>query len=169
MVLAKIGATLGICGGAITLAYATATGEIATAIAGGTTAVAALLVLGLVYVRGWVCDTTAARARYDQVSTKLEDERRRYVAFQASLQAERDRVRAEIAASRAALSEQLRIERDRLEQEFEDQRGELMRTSFEAGVDFTERGLLDPAAPGAQVIRLPDRSPHPETASRPAP
>ncbi|MFF9554533.1 hypothetical protein ACF1DY_01695 [Streptomyces albus] len=171
MVLAKIGASLGICGGVILLVPAIAHDAPAIAIAGGTICISSLIALSLLYVRGWICDTTAARARLDETRAKLESERRDYVAFKAVLQAERDRHRSEIAASRAALSEQLRIEKEKLAQEFEDERGELMRSSFEMGVVYAHRGdFEDVPRAQAQVIQLPERaSQHPETAFRPAP
>lgn len=138
----------------------------ALAAGGAVVVVVAMTVLALICIHGWVVTTAAARARWHTAADKLESERREYVAFQASVQAERDRVRGELAAGRKALDERGRIERERMQQEFDDARAELMISAFEAGVKAHRDGLLDPPAPGAQVIHLPARAEHPQAATQ---
>ncbi|MGW1840871.1 hypothetical protein [Streptomyces sp. NPDC002067] len=169
---ATIIGAIGITAGAAVIAAAMRYDKAATAVAGVAVILLVLTWLVMVYLRRWICDTTAARERYDATRSDLDAERRSYVAFQAALQGERDRLRAELAAGRAALEERLRIERERLAQEFDDQRAELIRSTFESAVDLVQRGLLDaPAAEaGARVIRLPAARPaRSESATRPAP
>lgn len=162
---AKVGAGAG-CATGIVLLIGAIPHSAPLAATGACLILLSLTALILLYVRVWISDTNDERRRFDDASVALEAERCRYVACQAGVQAERTRVRAELAAGNAALEEKLRIQGEAMWQQYEDERAKLITDAFEMGARMAQDGHLEPATRGAQVIHLPSRDDgHPEAAN----
>lgn len=119
-------------------------------------------------VRAWIGDNRAERERLRDEGDKLADQRTRYFAAQAALECERDRIRADLRASQIAAEQTLADERDAMQQEFDDKRAELTRSTFQTAVEMVQDGLLEPGeTTGARVIPLPAPSEHRRAERRP--
>lgn len=129
---------------------------------------AASTFLTLSLLRTWICDNTAERERLRHEGDKLAEERVKYVAAHAALQAERDRIRADLKAGEAAAEQRLATEREAMQDEFDNKRAELIRSTFETAVNMVQDGLLEPDERGAEVIHLPTLPGVPRAARRPS-
>lgn len=132
----------------------------ARAAGGACLTITSLTFIALVVIRRWVTDTSAERAGLAATGKQRDDERSRYIAAQAAMAVDRDRMRrdAEYAAEQAAA--QLEAERVKLRREFDEERNELVCKSFAAAFEILKSGLPDDAATrGRAVIPFPDQRP----------
>lgn len=130
-------------------------------VAGMCLLLAASTLLTLSLVRGWLIDSSAERARLREQGDKLEAERTGYVAAHAALSAERDRVRADLRDAQEETRRTLAREREAMRDEFDAERSELIRSTFETAVRMVQDGLLETPAEErdtGRVIPLP--TPH---------
>jgi len=161
---AAISALAGIC----LLGYSAQIDSAPLSVTGGCAVLVGVMLVCLVTLLRSICDTTAERQQLQAATRERDSERMRYIASQAALNSERERVRQDLADAQAVLERQLAEERERMEQTFEDKRAALIAEAFEAGVLMERSGALD-AKPSGQVIHLPApaQAPGCERATRP--
>lgn len=132
----------------------------ARAAGGACLTITTLTLIALTVIRRWITDTAAERTRHLDAARAAHDERVRYIAAQAALSVERDRMRRDSAVETARLKAQLAVEREALQDQFDAERGRLICESFQAGALMQESGALNAPSPSETgVIQFP-RSAH---------
>lgn len=116
-------------------------------------AITALTCVALIIIRRWITDTSAERARLADATREAREERLRYVASLAAVDAERTRVRRDAATSTSRQRAQLDADRQRLEAAFERDRERITTEAFQTGALMERAGLLREPTP-APVTRL---------------
>jgi hypothetical protein len=102
-----------------------------------------LTFFALAVLRRWITDTARERERHLDAARALQDEQTKYIAAQAALELERERVRRDAAAEHQQNIARLQAEREALEDQFEDKRAQLICETFETAVRMERAGLLD--------------------------
>lgn len=137
--------------------------------------ITALTLVGLTVAKGWITDTSAERER---MRNELDAERERlrtderaamndrvkYLAAQAAIGVERDRMRRDRADEVAQLAAQLAAERAKMRDQFEEERNQVVQDATEAAWTIWKQcGGLPLPTPGHDraVIQFPMAAPHP--------
>lgn len=140
--------------------------EPARAAGGACFTITALTLIALTLIRRWITDTSADRER---MRTDLAAERERlradecvatgervkYLAAQAALGVERDRMRRDRAADVEGVAAQLAAERERLSDQFEEARNQVVQEASEAAWQIFLQGGLPVPAKGRTVLPFP--------------
>lgn len=104
----------------------------------------ALTAAVLLIIHKWVTDTRAERSRLAAAQREAQEERALCIAAQSALESERTRMRRDLDAERAALLERARVEREALDDEFEERRADLICETTEATVKMFYDGKFAP-------------------------
>lgn len=130
--------------------------DIARCLGGAVVIMTAAILLFLTQVRRWTTDTQAERNRLADATREARAEHMRYVAAQAALTIERQRIHRDAAAEREHNAARLAAERKAMRDLFEDERETLICKTMESTVNLVRAGLLDdkPAPAHAKVIGL---------------
>lgn len=152
-------AALLLAAGTTTVLYGVVRDDLARSISGACLLMTGLALIILVSVRRWTSDTQAERLRLSDATREADAERMRYVAAQAALEVERQRVQRDAAAERHQLTARLHAERVAMRDTYEDERARLIAESFETAVQLVRAGVLDEPKGGhtanhAKVIGL---------------
>lgn len=118
------------------------TNDIARSVGGVCLTMTSLTLSACVAIRGWVTNTGAERARLGDSQRETDADRMRYVAAQAALEVERQRLQRDAAAEREQLTARLKVERDAMRTSFEEERAKLIVDTFEAAVKMVVRDRL---------------------------
>jgi hypothetical protein len=149
--------------------YGIVRGDVSQAVSGACLTMPALTLIALVMVRRWVTDTKDERAILAASQREAQAERARYLAAQGALDGEMSRLRQDMAAERAALKEQLKVERKAMEDEFARARGELAAEAMNIAVSWVVDGKLRPPEQQRDnLIRFPHQTQQPESRAEPA-
>ncbi|MEI5100371.1 hypothetical protein RB200_19815 [Streptomyces sp. PmtG] len=152
------GATI-MAAGLAAILYGVLRDDLARSLGGACLAMTALMPMALIAIRRWITDTSAERAHLADALRQAQDERTRYIAAQAALENEQGRLHRDLAADRARTAAMLIAERDGMQDEFEEQRAQLISETFEVAVDMERRGLLKPTDPSkGNLIRFPGQT-----------
>ncbi|KAB7850200.1 hypothetical protein [Streptomyces mobaraensis] len=134
----------------------TATSDPARAAGGACLTITALTLLALRLIRTWVTDASDERSRAQQAVQRADEDRVRYVAAQAALEVERDRLRRDTEDIVQKAEEERIALHAKLHQEFEERRGQLIAETFEAAFRILKAGDLPvQGAQGKEVIPFP--------------
>lgn len=146
---AAAGITLGL--------YGIAQDDLAYALGGASLTTLTLTLLTLTAIRRWITDTQAERAQLAEAIRSATDERTRYIAVQASVEMERQRLSRDAAAERAQTAAILVAERAKMRDEFDDQRAQLVCDTLEEGVKLLQKhkAAEDTQHERARVIAFP--------------
>lgn len=152
-----VSAALIMTGGIAVVLYGIIRADIARALGGACLTMTALTLIALVSIRRWTTNTQVERQRLADATRDAEIERTRYVAGQAALEMERERVLRDAASEREQVAARLRNDQATMRNQFEDERATLQCESFEAGASMALRGLFDRPAPSAhgKVVSFP--------------
>lgn len=125
--------------------------------------VVSLTLITLNTVKSWITDTSAERARLLAAVRQNDQTRGQYIAAQSTLASERERMRRDAEYEAAACATLLANERLKLQDEFEDQRAELICQTFEAAFQMIQNGILTAPRRGSRaVIPFPSPAPQPD-------
>src|SRR5687768_9853814 len=80
-------------------------------------------------LHGWITNTTAEKAQLQRAAQHLDDQAQKHAAGKLALDAEMARVRGDRIAAAARADEARRVERERLQAQFDEQRAELISNS----------------------------------------
>lgn len=151
----------GAASGAVLMVTGVLTEETGLAIIGVATLIVASMVTCLIVLLRQLADTTAER-------TALHEKEDSYLTAEATLTAERERLRRDLARGAQFVRETIERERKALRQEFEEERLALTSKAFKIGCRWAVNGSLDESDDlGATILRLPLFQPT-ETAARAA-
>jgi hypothetical protein len=133
---------------------------------GGGIVLATTVAASMLVIHRWLTDVTAERARLAQATRDADTERTRYIAANAALQQEQQRVRTDLQDHYRRTQLELARHRAALDDEFETRRAELAAKAFELGATMALTGKLT-ADPGtsADVVHLPTRQPQRQRAA----
>lgn len=147
------GAAVILTAGLGTVAVGILRSDPAKAAGGACLTVTAITLVALCIIRRWLTDTADERGRLADATAAANEERTRYVACLAAVEAERARVRRDAGIEATRQRAQLDAERDSMRDEFEAQRHELVIDTFQTAVLMERAGLLiEP--PTASVTHL---------------
>lgn len=152
VVAAALTATAGIS----LILYGVARDDLACALGGASVTTVTLTLVTLTAIRRWITDTQAERSRLAESIRSATDERTRYIAAQASIEMERQRLSRDAAADRAQTHAVLAAERAKMQDDFDDQRAQLVCDTLEAGVELMRKHKAAEATQErARVIAFP--------------
>lgn len=150
--VASLAAGLGIA------VYGTLNDDLPRTVAGSCLLTIALLLSALLSIRRWIIDAQSERHALARAIRDADDERTRYVAAQAALEMERQRVLRDAAIEREQGLARVKAAQEAMREKFEEERSQLICESLETAVKLVEGGLLEgrPEAAGhAKVIAMP--------------
>lgn len=129
----------------------------ARAAGGSAVTVTALTMFALPCIRRWILEAGDMRAMALDQICEAQREKARALAAQAAVEVERDRMRRDAAYEAQRSVAAIAAEKQRLHEQFEADRTEIMLKAYEAGVRHTADGLLDaPERPsGRSVVPFP--------------
>jgi hypothetical protein len=160
-----VSAAVFLLGGIAVILHGIIQGDLTRALSGTCLTLPALTLIALVFVRRWVCDTHDERRALAAAQLEAERQRTRYVAAQAALENEQQRLHRDIAAERARIAAQLKAERANLDAEFEERRATLVSETMEATFLMMRSGKLAPDEPRqGKLIHFPKDFPIQEPA-----
>jgi len=126
-----------------------------------------LTLMILIFVRRWVCETSAERRALAQAQRDAQDERSRYIALKAALEGEHGRLVRDVAAERAGIAATLRADRAKLEAEFRENRATELSEAFRTGVEMERAGMLKRRQPQrGNLLTFPGRQPETQMPER---
>ncbi|WP_405019603.1 hypothetical protein OHV05_24705 [Kitasatospora sp. NBC_00070] len=156
-----VAAGTGVLFGTILMVVGAASDNIGLAVVGAAALMVAAMVTCLIILLRQLRDTSAERRALHQ---QLEG----YLAAEAGVVAERERIRKDLVANAALTREAIDRECRSLRQTFEEERFELTSRAYRLGAEAAISGALDVAEPPtATVFRLPIRQ-APEVSARAA-
>lgn len=130
--------------------------DFSRSLAGACLTITALVLGALVAIHSWIKDTSEERRNYAAATREKNAERSRYIAAQAALENEQQRLNRDMARERAALAAKLITEREALLREFEEQRATLICETMEATILMIKDGRLAPGqSPVGNLIPFP--------------
>lgn len=148
-------------GGLALTLYGIIRDDFTPALGGTCLTVTALTVTTLVIIRRWIIDTSNERRALAEAERRAQDEYATYIALKAALLNEQGRLRQDISAEAAALTERLAVERRQTEAEFEERRAALISETMEATVLMIRGNKFAPTACGTgKLIPFPKQEPH---------
>ena len=161
-----LAATVFITLGVLLAAYGAITGDLKRTLGGTCLTMPAVTLLALTAVRRWTTDTSAERGRLSEAQRAAEAERMRYVAAQAALLVEHQRLQRDTASDRAQITARLESERAAMREAFEEQRAALVCQTMEATVKMLHDGEFsgEPEAHG-KVMQFPIQEARPRRES----
>lgn len=119
-----------------------------------------LTAIVLLVIHKWVTDTRAERSRLATAQREAQEERALCIAAQSALESERTRMRRDLDAEHAALLERARVEREALDDEFEERRADLICETTEATVKMFYDGKFAPnVRRRGTLIQFPQQQP----------
>lgn len=145
--------TITFVAGITTTATGLAAGDTARSASGASIIIIALATLSLIVLHRWVTDTSAERTRLSAAETAARNEQARYIAGLAAVDAERARLRRDATAMARRQLAQLEADREKLRDEFEDERERISTEAFRTGALMERAGLLKEPQP-ASVTHL---------------
>jgi hypothetical protein len=151
--------------GILVTLFATLRNDPARAAAGSAVTITALTMFALPVIRKWILDASDMREQQCVARRETEAERLRYAAGLAAAEGERERLRQDMAYESKRAAARLATERAALQQQFADERTQLIAETFDAAVRMVQDGLLDAPARDRSVVRFPAPSRHSEAAS----
>jgi adenylosuccinate lyase len=115
-----------------------------------------LTLIILAYVKGWITDTAAERARLAAATRHADELATRYLAGMAGLEIERQRVRRDAEAEREANLQQLKAAQAAMTERMEEERAKIVVDSLNTAFRLINSGAMDEpkAAEHAKVIDL---------------
>lgn len=120
----------------------------------------ALTVIILTVIHKWVTDTSTVRSMLAATQREAQAQHHRYLAAQAMMEIEQDRLRRDLNMEKAALGKRLRNERAAIAAEFEERRAALIAETMEATFLMIRDGKFAPdTEQGATLIRFPNQQP----------
>lgn len=158
--------------GLVVVVHGIVTDNAARSAAGASLTITGLTFFALCLVRKWISDTSRERDRQLDAARASHDERTRYIAAQAAMEIERQRMQRDVSAERAHLAVRLAAEQAAMRDRFEEERATLICETFEAAVLMVQAGVLNDLEHGrehAQVIGLFPQQPAREREQQPAP
>jgi hypothetical protein len=142
---AVAGATIGACA----MAGGAAAEEIGLAVVGAAFFIVASMAACLVVLIRQIADTSAER-------TALVEQHESYIAAEAGVLSERERLRKDRIKSAALAQQTINRERQALRQQYEEERFTLAARAYQLGAEAAMSGSLsDDAEFGGTVVRLP--------------
>ncbi len=119
-----------------------------------------LTAIVLLVIHKWVTDTRAERSLLAAAQREAQEERACCIAAQSALESERTRMRRDLDAEHAALLERARVEREALDDEFEERRADLICETTEATVRMFYDGKFAPdVRRRGTLIQFPQQQP----------
>ena len=135
----------------------------AHALAGVAACMVGLTLIILITVRRWITTTSAERARLAVDQAAAQEEKATYFAAKAALENEQQRLHRDLTAERAALAKRVKVEREQMRREFEEDRAELVSRTMEATVQMFHDGRFAPEErKRSTVIAFPRQHPEAE-------
>lgn len=128
-------------GGLVTL-YGIARNDLPRSLGGTCLVVTALTIVSLATIKRWINDVDNERGRLAEAAHAAQTEAAKYFAAQAGLAAEKARMLRDAEAQRAALAARLKVEREALQDEFEEKRNEIKCKALEQGALLERSGAL---------------------------
>ncbi|MFF7946955.1 hypothetical protein [Streptomyces griseorubiginosus] len=142
--------------------------DLPVSIAGLSLTLTALTTVALILLYGWITDAREERGLLSAAQCEAQAEKSRYVALQAALEAEQGRRTQDRAAERRADQQRLKVERDAMERQFEEQRASLIAETMEATFMMIHNGKFASAEPTrSKVIQFPRDLPHQQPQGHP--
>jgi hypothetical protein len=144
--------------------YGVARDELARTVGGSCLMTTALLLSALTAIRRWVINAQVERYALSQATREADAERARYMAAQAALEMERQRIMRDAAVEREQSIARVKAAQAAMRERFDGERARLICESLETAVKLVRAGLLEPSAPGVQakVIGFPKQPPQRE-------
>jgi hypothetical protein len=128
--------------GILAILYGVTRNDLPRSLGGACMVVAALAIVSLATIKRWINDVESERGRLGEATHTAQTEAAKYFAAQAGLAAEKARMLRDAEVSRAALAARLKVEREALQDEFEEQRNALIDSTFEKAVLLERSGAL---------------------------
>lgn len=128
-------------GGLVTL-YGIARNDLPRSLGGTCLVVTALTAISLATIKRWITNVDNERGRLAEAAHTAQTEAAKYFAAQAGLAAEKARMLRDAEAGRAALVAQLKVEREALQDEFEEQRNTIKCKALEQGALLERSGAF---------------------------
>lgn len=137
-----------------------ATSQVPRSLGGVGAIMTALTMVVLLVIHKWVTDTRTERALLAAAQREAQEERARYIAAQSALESERTRMRRDLDAEHVALLERARVEREALDDEFEERQSDLVNETMEATVRMFYDGKFAPdVRRRGTLIQFPQQQP----------
>lgn len=153
---AATAALAGLAGFTVTL-HGAYRNQPAHSLAGVCITMISLTALILIAIHKWTTDTSTERIALGAAQREAQAEQARYFALQASQEVEMGRLRQDINAERARIAEQLRVERQAMEDEFAQERGELSADAMNILTTWIVQGKVSPPErQTGNLIRFPN-------------
>lgn len=147
--------------GASLTALGAVTDSLPRTITGITAAISSQIAFSLCMVHRWTTNTAAGRAALHDATVRAEREHAKYLAAQFALEQETERVHVDGIAAAARVDQTLKRERAAMQQQFDDQRGELICRTAETAISLHLRGLLNTEREhGRVVVPFPSQPEH---------
>jgi E3 ubiquitin-protein ligase DOA10 len=122
----------------------------------------ALTLIALTLIRQWVSDTRHERKDLAAARHDAEAQQRKFFALQAANEGEMARFKRDMNMEKARIVETLRVEREAMRAQFEEERLQVSQNAFRMGVEMERSGALRAVKP----VQLDNLIPFPEQASR---
>lgn len=147
--------------GLIIVVYGIVVGDLARSLGGACLTMPALMLLALIAIRRWTTDTTQERANLAEAQRATDEEHMRYVAAQAALLTESQRLQRDAAYEREQLKARLAAERAAMQEALEERRATIMCEAMEATVKMLLDGDLtaEPSKTHGKVMQFPTQLP----------
>lgn len=135
----------------------------AHALAGVAACMVGLTLVILITVRRWITATGAERARLAADQAAAQEEKATYLAAKAALENEQQRLHRDLTAERVALAKRVKVEREAMRREFEENRAQLVSETMEATFRMIHEGKFAPEErKRSTVIAFPRQHPEAE-------
>ncbi|MER5559638.1 hypothetical protein ABT071_13635 [Streptomyces sp. NPDC002506] len=138
--------------------YGTLNDDLPRTLAGSCLLMIALLLSALLSIRKWIIEAQSERDALARARRDADDERLRYLAAQAAVEMERQRIERDAAMEREQGIVHIKAVKAAMEEQFEEQKAQLICQSLETAYDLYVRGLAnshqEPAG-HAKVIAMP--------------
>jgi hypothetical protein len=128
--------------GTLVILYGIARNDLPRSLGGTCLVVTALTIVSLTTIKRWINNVDKERSRLGEAAHAAQVEAAKYFAAQAGLAAEKARMLRDAEAGRAALAVQLKVEREALQDEFEEQRNAIKCKALEQGALLERSGAL---------------------------
>lgn len=139
-----------------------ATSQVPRSLGGVGAIMIGLTMVVLLVIHKWVTDTRAERSRLAAAQREAQEERSLCIAAQSALESERTRMRRDLDAEQVALLERARVEREALDDEFEERRAALICETMETTFLMVHNNKFAPDVPRrGTLIQFPQQEqPH---------
>lgn len=147
-------------GGIAVILYGVIRDDLSRSLGGACLTMTALTLIALIAIRKWTTDTGEERRILAAAQRETQSERTRYIAAQAALENELNRLIRDAAADRARGHVALNSEREAIHQQFEEKRAQLVCDTLAIAVGLV-RGTTDDHARAENnvVIQFPTQQP----------